>query len=75
MEREREITWIEGVRDGGEDDRTKRELLVRHAADEVGAFRLLDKFKSGRRHPRARAKTPPSVGRGPQEPSDDQPHL
>jgi hypothetical protein len=42
----REIEYIESVRDGDDPPRTKREILVRHAASELGAFRLLDRFKS-----------------------------
>lgn len=47
-EREREIHYIEEIRDGSQPPHVKREAIARHAAATLGAFRLLNRFKEAR---------------------------
>jgi len=44
-QREKEVQYVEGIRDGTQSAQVKRESIARHAAAELGAFRLLDRFK------------------------------
>ena len=49
--KEREIAYLKQIRDESQEDKVKREALVRHAAIELGAFRLLDDFRALAEHP------------------------